>query len=203
MNPLTQIIPSYLYQQYSDEDSLIAFVNSYNQMTQSYLDWFNAISLPDYTGPPIVSNLLDWVGQGIYGMKRPILTSGSVLGTGPLNTWELNVQTLNAYTTTFSGTTYATSDDAYKRVLTWWHYKGDGFIFSIQWLKNRVYRFLYGLNGVDVNCGDTKTIGVALTSVNTVTITIPKSSIATVFQAAVQTGVVNLPNQFIFTVTIV
>ncbi|STX01610.1 Uncharacterised protein [Kluyvera ascorbata] len=34
--------------------------------------------------------------------------------------------------------------------MTWNFYKGDGFYFTIPWLKRRVLRFLTGVDGVDV-----------------------------------------------------
>ncbi|HHR1377797.1 TPA: hypothetical protein ACS3HB_005189, partial [Citrobacter freundii] len=42
------------------------------------------------------------------------------------------------------------SDDLFKRIMTWNFYKGDGFYFTIPWLKRRIMRFLTGVNGVDV-----------------------------------------------------
>ncbi len=42
-------IPSFLYQQYADDENLQAFVASYNEMAQEYVDWYNQISLPVYT----------------------------------------------------------------------------------------------------------------------------------------------------------
>ncbi|WP_258557194.1 hypothetical protein [Kluyvera ascorbata] len=42
------------------------------------------------------------------------------------------------------------SDDLFKRIMTWNFYKGDGFYFTIPWLKRRVLRFLTGVDGVDV-----------------------------------------------------
>jgi hypothetical protein len=40
-----------------------------------------------------------------------------------------------------------TTDDIYRRVLTWHFYKGDGNYFSMPFLKRRVWRFLYGQDG--------------------------------------------------------
>ena len=42
------------------------------------------------------------------------------------------------------------SDDLFKRIMTWNFYKGDGFHFTIPWLKRRIMRFLTGADGVDV-----------------------------------------------------
>lgn len=68
---LSQTIPSYLYQEYSDDVDLQAFVSAYNQMTQQYVTWFNTIGLPIYTG--LSGPLLDWVCNGLYGYYRPTL----------------------------------------------------------------------------------------------------------------------------------
>jgi hypothetical protein len=34
--------------------------------------------------------------------------------------------------------------------MTWNFYKGDGYYFTIPWLKRRIIRFLTGIDGVDV-----------------------------------------------------
>ncbi len=38
--PLQQVVPSYIYDQYSDDDDLLAFAESFNAIAQGYLDWF-------------------------------------------------------------------------------------------------------------------------------------------------------------------
>ncbi len=68
---LTQTIPSYLYQEYADDENLRAFVANYNVMAQDYVTWFATASLPIYT---LQSDaLLDWVAAGLYGWQRPTL----------------------------------------------------------------------------------------------------------------------------------
>jgi hypothetical protein len=42
---------------------------------------------------------------------------------------------------------FITDDDTYRRILTWHFYKGDGKYCSTEWLKRRVWRFLYGKDG--------------------------------------------------------
>lgn len=167
---LTKIIPSYLYQQYADDENLQALVDAYNIMAQQYLDWFNSIELPIYTG--LSGQLLDWVAQGLYGVQRPSLPYGQDRPFGPVNTFVANQLTPNATDNTsytiygiigyfvigFSpiesltfpgGNNFVVGDDIFKRVLTWLFYKGDGNHFNIQWLKRRCERFLNGANGKD------------------------------------------------------
>ena len=72
-------IPSYLYTLYQDDDDLQAFVAEYNTLTQGYVDWFNQVDLPIYTGPLIVGYFLDWVSMGLYGYVRPAGTMDDVL----------------------------------------------------------------------------------------------------------------------------
>jgi beta-glucanase (GH16 family) len=201
--PLTKIIPSYLYTQYADDDALQAFVMSHNAITQGYLDWFNEVSLPVYTGEQINGFLLDWVGAGIYGIKRPTLTSGVVVNKGPVNTYEADELDPNQFKVIFTGGTYKVNDDAYKRILTWWFYKGDGFIVSVPWLKRRIARFLNGTGGRDTPSADVSKVWITLTAPNSLAITIPKSDISDVFVAAVQSRVINLPVQFTFSTTVV
>lgn len=153
-------IASYLYDEYNDDDNLQAFVNAYNAMAQQYVDWFNQINLPIYTGQYINGPLADWVMSYLYGLVRPALPSGFDKLLGPLNTWAPNTIPLNALKKLDNQTFYATTDDIYKRILTWLFYKGDGKYFSIRWLKRRVVRFLNGVNGTAPNVDQTYQVSV-------------------------------------------
>ncbi len=158
---LTTTLPSYLYKEYEDDDSLQAFVIAYNQLTQEYVDWFNSINLPIYTQPQIYGLLLDWVAGGIYGIKRPVLSSGRPLVVGPYNTAYYNQRgaALNAVERIGPVNVTATSDDVFRRIITWHFYKGDGKYMDVRWLKRRVARFLFGANGTDYE-GNTYQISV-------------------------------------------
>jgi len=140
-------IPSYLYIQYNDDDDLQAFVEAYNALSQELITWFVEINLPIYTGPLIVGALLDWVALGLYDQARPTLPSGRDRKLGPYNTLQFNSLAYNAQTTVQSTEFYATTDDVFKRIITWNFYKDDGRQFSVRWLKRRVMRFLLGENG--------------------------------------------------------
>jgi hypothetical protein len=87
---LTTVIPSYLYQEYSDDDDLQGFVAAINTKQQDFVDTFNALNLPIYTGPIVQGALLDWVARGLYGMARPELDTGKPDLMGPLNTYGPN-----------------------------------------------------------------------------------------------------------------
>ena len=147
--PLQQVIKSYLYNEYADDEDLQAFVASQNSLTQGYLDWFNDTPLSLYTSPAITGHLLDWVGQGVYGVSRPVLSSVSTIVTAGYNNYSYNELPYNGMIYTQSGTSSYANDDIYKRVLTWTFYRGDGQVFSLQWLKNRINRFINGANGSD------------------------------------------------------
>ncbi len=182
---LTATLPSYLYQQYTDDDSLQAFVIAYNQLTQEYVDWFNSINLPCYTQPQIYGLLLDWVAGGIYGIKRPVLSSGRPLVVGPYNTAYYNQRGAGYNTVERIGplNVTATSDDVFKRIITWHFYKGDGKYMDVRWLKRRVARFLFGANGTDYE-GNTYQISVLFGDDGELNITI-LSGIRTMQMAAV------------------
>lgn len=202
------IIPSYLYEQYFDDDDLQAFVRTFNAMAQDRASWFCGINLPIYTGAQISDGLLDWVADGLYGLRRPALAIGSTASVGPLNTWMLNTIQLDRIITTGSISTFAVNDDIFKRILTWHFYKGDGKTFSIQWLKRRVMRFLIGTNGISPNVSDTRSVSVTQGPDNDVTITIMSGGIvslpvANIFQAAVASAAVELPFQFDFSVVVI
>lgn len=217
---VTGILPSYLYFQYQNDPDLPALIDAYNTIAQEYLDWFNEINLPIYTG--LQGALLDWVGQGIYGITRPKFSTSSVTGIfGPIasvpyvgpESGAPNPNIGNAISSTQLygiSQSFDTPDDIYKRVLTWFFYKGDGFDFSIPWLKRRIARFLYGDNGTDVSMPFTPNISVTFddstTPLPTCTITVTGSSLleptATYFEAAVEAGVLSLPFRYAYVVTL-
>ena len=167
---LLTTIGSYLYQEYSDDDDLQAFVAAYNESVQAYVDWFNRTNLPVYTGAPIAGALLDWVAVGLYGYPRPVLPSGLSQDLGPLNTWALNTLPLNDQELLGPPNFYVTSDDVYKRCLTWHFGKGDGKYFNVRWLKRRVMRFLTVPDGDWGNVDQTYPISVTWGTGNQVNI---------------------------------
>lgn len=159
---LTQILLAYLYQEYNDDDALLSFFASYNSIAQGYLSWFANVALAVYTSPLITGALLDWVAEGLYGMTRPSLGSGRNRDIGPLNTYAYNTLALNRRRTVGPSNVVATSDDVFKRVMTWNFYKGDGNAFNIRWLKRRIKRFLIGENGTAPNIDETYDISVTV-----------------------------------------
>jgi hypothetical protein len=235
---LTTVIPSYLYQEYTDDDDLQGWVEAQNIMQQDYVDTFNALNLPIYTGPIVSGALLDWVGRGVYGFQRPVIGPEIQSTFGPLNTygpnwlvpmwdefapatrnrgtWQVAVNTpdlnnlgpshgdywtavtaspnvpetapssipgiggfliydgdkilydagrktygqtdlsgveavfgLNVYEHYDFENLVLTNDDVYRRILSWHFFKQDGNYFSTEFLKRRVWRFLYGKDGKD------------------------------------------------------
>lgn len=142
---LQDVIASYLYQEYSDDDDLQAFVIAFNNLAQQYVDIFNGLNLPAYSG--LTGPLLDWVAQGLYGFTRPVLPSGRNRNIGPLNTYRFNVLRAEQVKIIQPTQFYATTDDVFKRIMTWHLYRGDGRQFDIRYLKRRVQRFLTGTNG--------------------------------------------------------
>lgn len=197
---LQDVIPSYAFQEYADDADIKAFITAYNRLAQGYVDWFNQIDLPIYTNPLIAGALLDWVGNGLYGVQRPTLQSGSSFTIGPYNTYAYNTLALNTSQTTIVSSSFVANDDIYKRVLTWQHYKGDGFQFNITWLKRRIMRFLLGVNGTDpVGTNDLRDVSISSAWV----IRIRNSASFPAAQAlsdCILGGVVNLPFQFTYTV---
>ena len=145
---LQKTIPAYPYKEYDDDDDIQAMFYAYNVLAQIYVDWFNTINLPIYTG--LSGALLDWVAQGLYGKSRPTLYSNTPYAIGPINTYSINAEGIDngALVNRIINLT-VTSDDIFKRIITWHFFKGDGRQISIPWLKRRVARFLYGADGSD------------------------------------------------------
>lgn len=155
---LTLAIPAYLYQEYADDEDLQAFFAAYNGLVQGYVDWFATSGLAVYTG--LSGALLDWVAEGLYGMKRPSLASGRNRDVGPINTYPPNTMTPNSRRRVGPTNVTVTSDDVFKRIMTWNFYKGDGNVFNVRWLKRRVKRFLTGTDGAAPNIDETYQISV-------------------------------------------
>jgi len=202
---LTKTINSYLYVQYNDDDDLQAFVAAYNDLSQQYVDWFNTISLPVYTGPLIVGDLLDWVALGLYGFRRPTLTSGTTRPVGLLDTYLFNTMMLDASARIGATAFSSINDDMFKRIITWGFYKGDGRAFTTTWLKRRIMRFLIGVNGTAPNVADTSQISVTYAAGNAVNIVIANgafdTSAAPILIQAINQGICELPFQYQFNVS--
>ena len=203
---LQKIIPPYIYQQYADDDNLQAFWQVVTGVMQGYLDYLNALNLPVYTGAPIAGPLLDWVGQGLYGISRPTVPLSSARTIGPFNTWQFNGLPINGRQVLTPSQFFTLSDDYYKRVLTWHLYLGDGKQFSVFWLKRRICRFLFGENGADSGTADTSMVSVTLPSAGTIAIVISATAAMgqspLILSECISSGAVELPFQFTYTVTL-
>lgn len=202
--PLQTPIPSYLYTQYQDDENLQAFIAAYNNLTQGYLNWMNATPLGVYTSPAISGPLLDWVGNGIYGIERPIFsTLSTTFVSDAVNMLPTNTIATDGSLTTESGTAITATDDYYKRTLTWCTYIGDGRVFNFPNLRKRVARFLYGVNGTDITLSQAQNVALAVGSnPNDVTITVPAGTSSTYFSDALASGTLPFPFMLLPTVVI-
>ncbi|WP_338735441.1 hypothetical protein V8954_04010 [Klebsiella michiganensis] len=147
---LDSIIRSYMYTQYNDDDNLRAFFTAYNSMAQGIYDWMVNANLPIFIGEYNTGDQLRWIAHGIYGVLTPVITSSEQREIGPYNTPEFNQLAFNEYRVINQSDQVVVSDDLFKRIMTWNFYKGDGFYFSIPWIKRRILRFLLGVNGTDI-----------------------------------------------------
>lgn len=196
-------IPAYPYVQYQGDDNVTAFFEAYNIYAQAYVDWFNNLDLPIYTKAPVAGALLDWVAESLYGVSRPGLpTSFGTPPQGPVNTFLVNSLPANGYRPGIPDTFTATSDDTFRRILTWAFYKGDGKTFTPRWLKRRINRFLNGINGTNVLNDTTYNVSLAPTGFKSWTITLANVPESQIFKIAVQTGVLELPFQINWTITL-
>jgi hypothetical protein len=171
---LQDIIPSYLYQEYNDDDDLQAFVRAYNTYAQSFLDWFTTLDLPIYTKAPVEGALLDWVAKGLYGIARPALPAGGPSLIGPYNTDEYDDLEYNGFTVS-PGSGFDITDDIFRRIITWHFFKGDCKVFDVRWLKRRIMRFLLGTDGINFNVDTTYQVSVTFGPGNQVNINLLNS----------------------------
>lgn len=200
---LTETLAAYVYQQYGDDEDIQAFNAAFNTQAQQYITWFATIGLPIYPGAQIAGALLDWIAGGVYGLVRPALPFGSIQGFGLLNAFEANQLEVNQFYTSGVISNFVTTDDIFKRIITWFFYKGDGQQFSIEWIKRRVMRFLVGTAGTAPNLGDTYPVSIAFGPSKSVTITVTLTTAAgiplttaQILQAAIQSRAVCLPFQW-------
>ncbi len=226
--PMQEVIPAYLYDQYNDDENLQAFIDAYNAMAQGYLDWFLTTNLAAYTSGQIAGPLLDWSANNIYGVMRPVISTSSTRITGAINSRAINTMAINRLSVIQSGTAQVATDDIYKRTLTWVLCRGfEGTQMSIAWLKKRIARFLYGVNGADVSVADMQYISIAPTmyrpsagisshpintrAINTLVlktvmaihlhIVLPDTLIARTFAAMLNQGLLPMPTQITWTVS--
>jgi hypothetical protein len=202
--PVSKIIPAYSFIQYSDDPNVVAFFTAYNTLAQSYLSAFNALSLPYWPNSNINGYLLDWIATGIYGEARPYvkIAEGSV-AKGAYDTVEYNTIPYARLKKYSPGKTQYLPDEYFKRILTWNFYKGDGFQFSIPWLKRRLARFIHGKAGIDPILQNTFDISVT-SSKGVFDIKVPDygDGIGNFLITAIGQGLVNLPFIYTFNVTV-
>ena len=189
----TDIIKSYPYVQFADDENITAWFDAYNTYAQQYLDWFNNTPLAVYTRSEISGALLDWVANGVYGCYRTPMAFGNSRSIGPLNTYTPNYIPFNPVKELSDVTSFTMTDNIFKRVITWNFYKGDGVQISIPWLKKRIARFI-GLNFMDISVtvGASKSVTVKVTGAD--------SEILSYLQSIMQLSLVNLPIGYTFTV---
>ncbi len=201
---LNQVLPAYLYQQYTKDpynEDLQAFFTAYNNTSQTYLDNTNNLNLPIYTKQ--YYPLLDWTAYAIYGEQRPSLgTPVHFSPIGAYNTYEYDTRAYSQDTEIAPTGYYVVNDDVFKRILTWNFYKGDGFQYETQWLKRRIKRFLFGIDGINFPIDNTYDISVTYGADNVVTIEIPGYAISPIFASALASGVLHVPFQYTYVVNI-
>lgn len=192
----TDIIKSYPYVQFADDENITAWFDAYNTYAQQYLDWFNNTPLAVYTRSEISGALLDWVANGIYGCYRTPIAFGNSRSIGPLNTYTPNYIPFNQGKELSDVTSFTMTDDIFKRVITWNFYKGDGVQVSIPWLKKRAARFM------DVPY---KNILVDIGSGNVINLTVVGADfeIFSYFKSVMELKLINLPISYSFSVTLI
>lgn len=229
ISPLPNVVETYVYNEFADDPDIQAFFAGVNTTAQGYVSWFNATPLSVYTSPNINGPLLDWIGQGIYGIKRPVISTLTSRSYGAYNTIPYNSLPYGARKHVNSGTAQSANDDIYKRTLTWHTYLGDGRQMSIQWLRMRVARFIFGANGSDIPVEDSFQISISRSSTGfsgaygstayntqaynthktrknlaarSITITVPAGQNSQIFRTLVNEGYLALPFQVNFTVIV-
>lgn len=192
------VFPAYVYAQYRDDANITAFFGAFNQLAQGYLNWFNNTPLAVYTNATISGALLDWTATGIYGLARPVISQEQIYFYGGYNAFTYDTTPYNAeINVSSSGSYQIVNDDIYKRFLTWNLYRADGDVFSIQWLKRRVARFINGANGMDTDVINNP-VSVAVSKGN-FTIKLPTNPVTQTLVSLVNNGIISLPANYTYT----
>ena len=158
--PIPSAPSVYLYDEFSDDADLQGIVEVANGFIQTYLDWFTSTPLAVWTSSGISGPLLDWIGEYIYNIPRPVISTSFHTVSGAYGTKVYGRSVYGTYSVTRSGTATVANDDIYKRAITWSMYQGDGIQVNITWIKKRIARFLYGANGSDVDSSMAENISI-------------------------------------------
>lgn len=206
LSPTTVLktIPAYPYIQYQDDDNISCWFDALNIYAQGFVNWFNALDLPIYTKAPVQGPLLDWIATSLYAISRPGLpVSEGSPSEGPVNTFQVNSLPVNGFLRGNPDTYVSANDDYFRRVMTWNLYRGDGAGVSPIWLKRRINRFLFGIDGQGIDPNSTTFyISIVPTGLREWQITIPASTASSIFKSAVAAGVIVLPFQIEWTIII-
>lgn len=188
-----EIIKSYPYVQFNDDEDIAAFFDAFNDYAQQYLDWFNETPLAIYTGSNIAGALLDWVAAGVYGCYRTPIAYGNTKSIGPLNTYTPNYIPLNQGKELSDQTSFTMTDDIFKRVIAWNFYKGDGLQMSIPWLRKRISRFAEcPLGNISISFSGARALLIKISSIST--------ELLSYLSSIIELGLVNLPFGYTFLV---
>lgn len=200
---------SYLYGEYRDDPDLRATRTAYNQEANGIFQWMQQNPVADYRSSAVGSNLLDWVGLGLYNMSRKVLVSSSgggatgsfgdvVMGHSPFAGGKITAPTSLALNL---------SDDQYRRAITWTIYAGDGWVFNTDWLRRRIARFMFVADGYgEFQVADLQLISIqwiGLRSAN-VFITAPamSSALALILSVGLSTGYLQIPLGYTINITL-
>ncbi|EGT3137602.1 hypothetical protein NPF39_001044 [Salmonella enterica subsp. enterica serovar Uganda] len=204
VTPVLKILPAYPFVQYRDDENVVAFFEAYNELAQQYLDSLNNLNLPCWTSPSITGELLDWIAKGIYGEERPVvMIAKEAIAKGAYNSIEYNALAYARLRRYVPGITEYLPDDYFKRILTWNFFKGDGFHFSLEWLKRRVARFIHGVAGIDPPIQHTFDVSITVDN-GTFSIVIPEygNGVGNFLKAAIDQQLVKLPFIYHYTTTV-
>lgn len=206
---LTDTMKAYLYTAYNDDDDVRAFFTAYNMISQQFYDWMQNVNMPIFSGGYNAGDQLYWLVYGIYGVTPPSMVSSKKFTYGPYSRIIFNDMPYNKYKVESENTQIVTSDDVFKRILTWNFYKGDGFTFSATWLKRRVRRFLEGANGTDITNDQQWGVSVAFDGAGGITIALHSAnaayidlSFANIFKSAFDNNLLHMPFWASVTVTV-
>jgi hypothetical protein len=134
-------IKPYCYYQYGKYPDVQAIVESYNIDLQAFIDALQGLNFPFYRS--LQGDLLDWCANSVFGLKRPVISTGNATLGSFAGQVISNSLVTNGFLKGESSIGFQKlSDDLFKKVIAWHVFKRDGIDFNIAWLKKRIARFI-------------------------------------------------------------
>jgi hypothetical protein len=182
---LTVPLLPYQYQNYKKDPPIDAMFQAARERVALEYSQLLAVNLPIWATKS--GAFLDYIGLYLYAFPRPSVPTYSTAEAGPYNTLTFNSAEYNSapiIRTVVSA--QLVSDDVYKRCLQWRMWRGDGKVFALWSVRQRIARWF----DIDYN-----EISLAIVG-STIAAAIPEHPLFSQFKFLFENGQLPLPLGF-------